>query len=43
MRLINHIPGRVGSVFLAALPFVLLVVAYAIASDLRLSVNPQDK
>ncbi|WP_372572207.1 ABC transporter permease [Ruegeria jejuensis] len=43
MRLINHIPGRPGSVILAALPFVALLVAYSVASDLRLEANPQDK
>ncbi|MDP5217313.1 ABC transporter permease [Ruegeria sp. 2205SS24-7] len=43
MRLINHIPGRPGAVILAALPFVALVVAYTVASDLRLEANPQDK
>ena len=29
--------------FLAALPFVAILVAYAIASDIRLEANPQDK
>lgn len=43
MRLINHIPGRPAAIFLAAVPFVALVVAYAIASDIRLTANPQDK
>ena len=43
MRLINHIPGRPAALFLAAVPFVALAVAYAIASDIRLSANPQDK
>ncbi len=43
MRLINHIPGRPAKVFLAALPFVLLLAAYWIASDIRLTANPSDK
>ncbi|WP_400085326.1 ABC transporter permease [Yoonia sp. R78084] len=43
MRLINRIPSRPLAVALAVLPFVLALIAYSIASDLRLSVNPQDK
>lgn len=43
MRLINHIPARPGAILLAALPFLALLAAYAIASDIRLSINPQDK
>lgn len=43
MRLINHKPGRPGAILLAALPFVLLIIAYSIASDIRLAANPQDK
>lgn len=43
MRLINHIPPRPAAVFLAALPFALIVIAYAIGSDIRLSANPSDK
>ncbi|WP_170756040.1 ABC transporter permease [Ruegeria lacuscaerulensis] len=43
MRLINHKPGRPGALLLAALPFVVLFVAYAVASDIRLTANPQDK
>ncbi len=43
MRLINHVPSRPNSVFLAALPFVLVLIVYSIASDLRLTENPQDK
>lgn len=43
MRLINHIPSRSNAVFLTALPFVLVLIAYAIASDMRLTANPQDK
>ncbi len=43
MRLINYTPGRPGAIFLAALPFILLFVAYSVASDIRLTANPQDK
>ncbi|MBO9412338.1 MULTISPECIES: ABC transporter permease [unclassified Ruegeria] len=43
MRLINHKPGRPAALLLAALPFVVLFVAYAVASDIRLTANPQDK
>lgn len=43
MRLINQIPARPAAILLAALPFVALLVAYAIASDIRLTENPQDK
>lgn len=42
-RLINRRPGRAGGVYLAALPFVIVVVAYAIASGVRLADNPNDK
>ncbi|MEP3844004.1 MAG: ABC transporter permease [Paracoccaceae bacterium] len=43
MRLINLKPSRPLAVFLTMLPFVLVLVAYAIASDIRLTANPQDK
>lgn len=43
MRLINKTPARAGAVFLAALPFIVIAIAYAIGSDIRLSANPQDK
>ncbi|MEZ5767946.1 MAG: ABC transporter permease [Paracoccaceae bacterium] len=43
MRLINRIPSRPTAVLLAALPFVLVLVAYAIGSHLRLAENPSDK
>ncbi|MEO0342182.1 MAG: ABC transporter permease [Pseudomonadota bacterium] len=43
MRLINQKPDRVTMAFLAVLPFVLVVIAYAVGSDMRLSVNPSDK
>jgi len=42
-RLINRIPGRAAMVLLGLLPFVLALMAYLIASDLRLSANPNDK
>ncbi|MGV6848490.1 MAG: ABC transporter permease [Marinibacterium sp.] len=43
MRLINKNPSTWVSAFLAALPFVLLLVAYSIGSDIRLAANPSDK
>lgn len=43
MRLINIHPDRGGRLLLAALPFVILVVAHLTASALRLAENPGDK
>ncbi|MGY6548211.1 MAG: ABC transporter permease [Roseinatronobacter sp.] len=43
MRLINRKPGRALGFALALVPFVAVLLTYAIASDLRLSVNPQDR
>lgn len=43
MRLINLKPGRAASVFLVLLPFALVMIAYAIGSDIRLTANPSDK
>ena len=43
MRLINLVPGRGLRVGLTVLPFLLLLIAYAMASDARLAVNPEDK
>ncbi|MBP0483224.1 ABC transporter permease [Sagittula salina] len=43
MRIINHIPTRPTAVLLAALPFVAVLVAYAIGSEIRLAENPADK
>ena len=43
MRWINRRPGRLAAVALAALPFVLALIAYAVASDLRRAENPADK
>jgi NitT/TauT family transport system permease protein len=42
-RLINRQPGRGAAIFLTALPFVLLIAAYLIGSDIRLAENPRDK
>ncbi|MFW2543114.1 ABC transporter permease [Primorskyibacter sp. 2E107] len=43
MRLINRTPARPLAVLLAALPFVLVLIAYAVGSEIRLSANPADK
>jgi NitT/TauT family transport system permease protein len=43
MRLINQKPGRTERVFLALLPFIALVTAYAVASAIRRADNPADK
>ena len=43
MRLINIKPSRPLAVFLTLLPFALVVIVYAVASDIRLTANPQDK
>lgn len=43
MRLINRQISRPAQVALAAVPFLLVVVAYLVASHLRLEVNPADK
>lgn len=43
MRLINRSPGPALKLFLVLLPFALLLVAYSIASEIRLAANPQDK
>ncbi len=42
-RLVNKRPGRGHILFLGLLPFVLVTVVYLIASDARLSENPNDK
>jgi NitT/TauT family transport system permease protein len=42
-RFVNRRPGRAARVVLAALPFALAIVAYAIGSHIRLSENPNDK
>ncbi|MCI4666186.1 MAG: ABC transporter permease subunit [Neomegalonema sp.] len=43
MRWINRKPGRPLLVFLAALPFVLTLIAYMAGSAARLAENPRDK
>lgn len=42
-RLLNQHPGRSGALALGALPFLLIVAAYIVGSDLRLASNPNDK
>ncbi len=43
MRLVNRRPDRTVAIFLAALPFVLVLLAYIAGSEARLAENPQDK
>ncbi len=43
MRIINRVPSRGLTVLLASLPFLALIIAYAIGSHARLSINPADK
>ncbi|MEW6445005.1 MAG: ABC transporter permease [Pseudomonadota bacterium] len=43
MRLLNRIPSPARALFLGALPFLMVLVAYLIASDMRLAANPDDK
>lgn len=43
MRWINRHPGRAVALCLAAAPFLLTVLLYAIGSEIRLSENPNDK
>jgi NitT/TauT family transport system permease protein len=43
MRLINRKPDAGTRVILAALPFVLVVLAYVLGSAARLAENPADK
>lgn len=42
-RLINQTPAPVTRMLLALMPFILLVIAYMLASDARLAENPADK
>lgn len=42
-RLINQRPARPTAVLLSLLPFVLAILAYAMASEARLEANPNDK
>ncbi|WP_299862546.1 ABC transporter permease [uncultured Hoeflea sp.] len=43
MRIINRRPSRFSGFFLAAIPFIAVVVVYMIASRQRLAENPADK
>ncbi len=43
IRLINRKPSRRAAILMAAIPFVLLVIAYQFGSDARLADNPSDK
>lgn len=43
MRLINVRPGRQLAFYMAALPFVLVAIAYFVGSEARLAENPNDK
>ncbi|CAM4285099.1 ABC transporter permease [Palleronia rufa] len=43
MRLINRRPARPAAVLLAAVPFVAVLIAYWIGSEVRLAANPADK
>ncbi|WP_172298757.1 ABC transporter permease [Pseudoruegeria sp. HB172150] len=43
MRLINRQPSRALTVFLAMLPFAALLIAYSVASEIRLAANPSDR
>lgn len=43
MRLINRKPGKSLSLLLLLVPFLALIVAYSVASDIRRADNPQDK
>lgn len=42
-RLINRHPSKAASMALAMLPFIALLIAYMVASDIRLTENPNDK
>lgn len=43
MRAINRNPDKSWQILLACLPFVLLLIAYVMGSNARLSLNPNDK
>ncbi|MGG7566040.1 ABC transporter permease [Rhodovulum sp. DZ06] len=43
MRLINRRPSRRAAVLLGALPFLAVLIAYQVGSDIRLAENPADK
>ena len=42
-RLINRHPDTLGRLLLAAAPFAIVLIAYAVASQARLAINPDDK
>ena len=42
-RLLNSYPDRPLRVFLGAIPFILILIVYMMASDARLAENPNDK
>ena len=42
-RIINYPPSRGQRLFLGILPFLLILLVYVLASEVRLSVNPTDK
>ena len=42
-RLVNQHPGRGGMLLLSILPFILLISAYLVGSNVRLAANPGDK
>lgn len=41
-RIINQSPGTVGRVTAGLLPFLLIIIAYIVASEARLAINPND-
>ncbi|ACF00121.1 binding-protein-dependent transport systems inner membrane component [Rhodopseudomonas palustris TIE-1] len=43
MRWVNIRPGRQLAIYMAALPFVLVIIAYLLGSGARLAENPNDK
>lgn len=42
-KLINQTPNKTLKVFLAVVPFVLLIILYMVSSEARLELNPNDK
>jgi len=42
-RFVNRKPGRAAATLLAILPFIIIVIAYVIASSARLAENPSDR
>src|SRR5262249_37513653 len=43
LRVVNWKPSRSTAIFLGLLPFILIIIVYAVASADRLAVNPQDR